>query len=234
MFGNVALASACLAALVAGLPVAERDTVPDSYTFYQGDGSTAAGWPSMDSWLPLDELWGRNSALMNQTCTWNGWGADDSEGEIAAVGNAIQQAAAQYDVDSRFVLAVMMQESKGCVRAPTTNNGVVNPGLMQSHNGAGTCAGEPSCPEDTIKQMIDDGVGGTASGDGLKQLLAKARGDIGAGSDDGRVYYTAARLYNSGKADYTNLDLGLGSTACYASDIANRLRGWTQARSTCG
>ena len=32
-----------------------------------------------------------------------------------------------------------MQESKGCVRAPTTNNGVRNPGLMQSHNGRGTC-----------------------------------------------------------------------------------------------
>lgn len=31
-----------------------------------------------------------------------------------------------------------MQESGGCVRAPTTNWGVRNPGLMQDHNGVGT------------------------------------------------------------------------------------------------
>ena len=42
-------------------------------------------------------------------------------------------------VDHRFILAVIMQESGGCVRAPTTNYGVRNPGLMQDHNGSGTC-----------------------------------------------------------------------------------------------
>jgi hypothetical protein len=34
-------------------------------------------------------------------------------------------------VDHRFVLAVLMQESHGCVRVNVTSGGVRNPGLMQ-------------------------------------------------------------------------------------------------------
>jgi hypothetical protein len=125
----------------------------------------------------------------------------------------------------------MMQESKGCVRAPTTNNGVRNPGLMQSHNGSGACAGVNPCPNSQITQMIKDGVAGTSSGDGLKQTLAKARAAI---SDTGsRSYYAAARMYNSGSVNYNNLNDGLGSTACYATDVANRLTGWTLAATQC-
>lgn len=229
MLGNIALASACLAAVVAGLPATKRG-IQDKYTYYQGDGSVGAGWPSMDSWGSWDDLWKANSGLMNNTCTWNGWGQDDSSDEIAAVGSAIQDVAKQTGVDERFILAVLMQESKGCVRAPTTNNGVVNPGLMQSHDGTGTCAGVDPCPSSQITQMVHDGVAGTSSGDGLQQLIAKAKGTV---SGDSQVYYAAARLYNSGSANYANLDLGMGSTACYASDIANRLTGWTLATTGC-
>lgn len=46
-------------------------------------------------------------------------------------------------------------------------------------------------------------------------------------------YFAAARMYNSGSVDYNNLNNGLGSTACYATDIANRLTGWTLAASQC-
>ena len=72
---------------------------------------------------------------------------------------------AQYKVDNRFVLAIIMQESGGCVRAPTSNFGVRNPGLMQDHDGQGTCNPVPNhpekalnpCPQSQINQMIKDG-----------------------------------------------------------------------------
>lgn len=235
MYGKISLATLSLAAAAAALPLT-RETfvekrIADAYTFYTGDGSVGAGWPDISGWGSYDELWAANSAIMPSTCGWNNWGADNSAQEIADINTAIQQVSGTTGVDNRFILAIIMQESKGCVRAPTTNNGVVNPGLMQSHNGAGTCAGVNPCPYESILQMVTDGTAGTASGDGLQQTFAKASAAIG---DTGsRAYYAAARLYNSGSADYTNLNNGLGSTACYAVDVANRLTGWTLAATGC-
>ncbi|EFY84690.1 hypothetical protein J3459_016265 [Metarhizium acridum] len=241
MFGQVALVSVHFAAVVAGLPAYtnhvhvnahhERGAITDRYTFYAGDGSTGAGWPSQDAWGSWDALWNANALLMKQTCGWNGWGANNSDDEIDAIESAIQELADQTGVDNRFILAVMMQESKGCVRAPTTSNGVTNPGLMQSHNGKGTCANTNPCPASQITQMISDGVAGTSSGDGLQQVLDQARGV--AGEKSTRSFYAAARLYNSGLVDYNSLDKAMGSTPCYVSDIANRLTGWTLAGSSC-
>lgn len=231
MFGKLALATITYAAVVLGLPTKEARAVADQYTFYTGDGSTGAGWPAQSSWGSYDELWNANVPLMQNSCNWNGWGTNDSGDEINNINSAIQQVAGQTGLDARFILAVMMQESKGCVRVPTTNNGVVNPGLMQSHNGPGTCANQNPCPASEITQMISDGSAGTSSGDGLQQTLSQARG--ATGDNGSRAYYAAARIYNSGSADYSNLDNGLGSTACYASDVANRLTGWTLAASNC-
>lgn len=218
-----------LAAVSTALPTQPVDefAVADRYVFYRGSG---ANWPSQKSWGSFDSLWNVNVPLMQKSCGWNGWGADNSGAEINDIKNAIHQVSGSTGVDKRFILAVMMQESKGCVRVPTTNNGVRNPGLMQSHNGSGSCAGVNPCPSGTIGQMIRDGVAGTYSGDGLKQTLGKAKGAVG---DNARAYYAAARMYNSGSVDYNNLDNGLGSTPCYATDVANRLTGWTLAASQC-
>ncbi|KAG8411805.1 hypothetical protein J3459_016302 [Metarhizium acridum] len=218
-----------LAALSTALPTQTVDefAVADRYVFYQDSG---ANWPSQGSWGSFDSLWNANVPLMQKSCGWNGWGADNSGAEINDIKNAINHVSGSTGVDKRFILAVMMQESKGCVRVPTTNNGVRNPGLMQSHNGPGSCAGVNPCPSGTIVQMIRDGVAGTSSGDGLKQTLGKAKGVVGSSN---RAYYAAARMYNSGSVDYNNLNSGLGSTPCYATDVANRLTGWTLAASQC-
>ena len=233
MLSKIALAS--LAALAAAAPSRRAASIADQYTFYQGDGSVGAGWPSEDQWGSFDDLWNANVPLMQQSCGWNNWGTNDSGDEINNIQAAIQAAAQATGVDNRFILAVVMQESKGCVRVPTTNNGVRNPGLLQDHNGAGTCNENGNvqnpCPASEITQMINDGVSGTSSGDGLKQTFATA--SAATGDSASRGYYAAARLYNSGSADYTNLDNGLGSTPCYASDVANRLTGWTLAASSC-
>ncbi|KAL7782666.1 hypothetical protein V8C37DRAFT_413868 [Trichoderma ceciliae] len=235
MFGNIAIAVAGFAAIGTALPAAgcaaKRTGIQDKYTFYQGDGSTASGWPSQDAWGSWDDLWNANVPLMQQSCVWNGWVGDDSSTEIQDIANAIQESAKSTGVDQRFILAIMMQESKGCVRVPTTNNGVTNPGLMQSHNGAGTCFNINPCPSSTINLMINDGVSGTTDGPGLQQLLSQAESHVN--NDGSQAYYATSRLYNSGSIDYSNLDDGLGSTACYASDVANRLQGWTLAASTC-
>lgn len=127
----------------------------------------------------------------------------------------------------------MLQESNGCVRAPTTDYGVRNPGLMQDHDGSATCneAGriQNPCPAPTITQMIREGVAGTPAGDGLVQTMAKAAG----GSHGTSKYYVSARIYNSGSLA-ANGDLGGGvATHCYVSDVANRLTGWVYAKKAC-
>lgn len=227
MYTSTVLSSAAFLALVSG-----SAAYGDSYTYYAGDGSTSAGWPSIDSWGTWDELWASNSAIMGETCGWNGWGDDDSTTEIGYIQSAIESVSSASGVDERFILAIVMQESEGCVRVPTTDNGVVNPGLMQSHDGTGSCAGTDPCPEAEITQMIEDGTEGTSSGDGLEQLIAQVESYLGV-DGTAQVYYSAARGYNSGSIDYSNLDDGLGSTACYASDVANRLTGWVLASNGC-
>jgi hypothetical protein len=182
-----------------------------------------------DIHLTSDLRFNDNKAVMSASCTQFGV-ADNTDAEISEISTAIQSVAASTGIDSRFILAIMMQESNGCVRAPTTNYGVRNPGLMQSHNGAGTCNDgtvQNPCPPSEVLQMITDGTAGTSSGDGLKQCLAQT------GATDVSMYYKAARVYNSGSiASTKNLGQGI-ATHCYASDIANRLTGWSSGPSSC-
>lgn len=74
--------------------------------------------------------------------------------------------------------------------------------------------------------MVSDGTAGTSGdegGDGLVQNLNL----YGA-------LYNAARGYNSGYIPKSgNLSDPAGATACYVSDIANRLTGWVNATSQC-
>ena len=65
--------------------------------------------------------------------------------------------------------------------------------------------------------MIQDGAGGTSSGDGLQQ---------GISGDQAIDVYKAARIYNSGSLDASGNLATNGATPCYASDIANRLIGF--------
>lgn len=243
------LAAGSLPALIFGAPVPSlpsRDVAvadvqslqtrsSSAYTtIFGGDGTTADGWPSIESWVStFDEMFEANKATMSASCSGYGF-ENDSDDEINDISNAIQSVSASSGVDARFILAIVMQESTGCVRVGATNGGVNNPGLMQSHNGAGTCnSGTPvsPCPSNEITQMIEDGTTGTPDGDGLKQLLAQAASQYGASG--ATMYYMAARMYNSGSvASSGNLGQG-GATACYASDIANRLLGWSTGITAC-
>ncbi|KAI5200526.1 hypothetical protein E4T39_05678 [Aureobasidium subglaciale] len=203
-----------------------------SYTMYTGDGSTSAGWPAQSAWMDFDSMFTANIPIMQQSCANNGWGANNSPTEISDIKAAIKKVSASSGVDARFILAIVMQESNGCVRVVTTSWSVQNPGLMQDHAGNGTCNSggviQDPCPSAEIEQMIIDGTTGTTSGDGLVQCLSQAS------ASDVSKYYRAARIYNGGLAGWNKADLGKGCcTLCYASDVANRLTGWSSGVSGC-
>ncbi|KAF2189328.1 carbohydrate-binding module family 50 protein [Zopfia rhizophila CBS 207.26] len=209
-----------------------RDT--DSYKVYGGDGTVAQGWPAISDWVDYDSMWDANSKLLSTSCT-SGI-PSNSKKEIAAIKAGIEEAAKGADMDHRFILAIIMQESGGCVRVNTTyspGDGIRNPGLMQDFNGKHTCndpkKGTPMqnpCKDETIKGMVTDGAGVTNDG-GLKQAIENSKV-----TDDSK-YYKAARIYNSGAVDKSgNLGKG-GATHCYASDVANRLTGWVSAKRLC-
>ena len=171
---------------------------------------------------------------MQQSCE-NNWAVpNDSTDEIANLKTAIVNTGTAQSIDPRFILAIVMQESNGCVRVITTNYGVSNPGLMQSHNGTGSCnrdsVVQDPCPQSEITQMVEDGTAGTSSGDGLVQCIT----ETGVAVGDVSRYYRAARIYNGGVSGYNKDNLGSGCcTLCYASDVANRLRGWSTGVSGC-
>ena len=87
---------------------------------------------------------------------------NDAQSEIDEIESAVQAISSQTGVDNRFILAIIMQESNGCVRAPTTGT-IPNPGLMQSHDGQGTCNSDVTgvvsnpCPQSEVTQMVSDG-----------------------------------------------------------------------------
>jgi hypothetical protein len=167
-----------------------------------------------------------NAPTMRISCAQFGV-PDNSDGEIEGIRRAINEVAASITLEPRFIFAVVMQESKGCVRAPTTFAAVSNPGLMQSHAGQGTCNSNGvvsvPCSYAMIRQMILDGSDRPSPADSfaLRSLL-----QLAGGSDQAISYYRAARMYNSGSLATSGLlEDGLGATDSYASDIANRLTG---------
>ncbi|CAI6264457.1 unnamed protein product [Periconia digitata] len=208
-----------------------------AYKIYGGDGTAGQGWPTEAQWLDYDSLWAANYEVMmnklDETGCLNAWGPN-TEAEVAVIKSGIEAAASTSGLDHRFILATMMQESNGCVRVPTSispNEQVRNPGLFQCANGDHTCNEDGNlkipCPDDQITGMINDGVLGTASGPGLQQLVVES------GAQDVSKYYKALVLYNSGVLPPSG-NLGQGrSTRCYASDLANRLTGWTGIGRTC-
>ena len=205
-------------------------TPSTAYKTFTGDGSPAAGWPTDADLVDFNTLWSVNQAIIAASCENNFGLANNSPAETAALQSAIQSQASSAGVDPRLVLAMVMQESKGCVRVPTTSVGHPNPGLMQDDNGPNTCnSGTPTnpCPDSTITGMISDGLTfGTSS------LGACVKAALNPGTAQG--LFQAAFLYNG---DITDSQTSLtGTTPCYASDVANRLTGWvdTDGPNTCG
>jgi hypothetical protein len=178
----------------------------------------------------------------NMLTACEAWGVpNDSPQEISEMRSSILSISDLTGIDARFILAVIMQESTGCVRVITTAYSHANPGLMQSFNGTGSCnpnsapLGIPGvvsqgqvldpCPESMIYQMILDGTNGTVWGPGLRQDYAVAGRNSSSAS---QAYWRTARIYNGGRYMATDLSQPCCTTS-YASDIANRVMGWVHA-----
>lgn len=159
-------------------------------------------YPPPSQWASYSALWAQNAALMSY---------NDSPSEISFVKSAIDTVSAESGVDARVILCIIMQESGGNVRVGNTFNGVVNTGIMQAFNGVSF---DPNNVQGSILQMVRDGVEGTASGPGLVQAYSMYRN-----------WYEAARKYNSGSVDVSQLNNAMGATANYVVDFANRLMG---------
>jgi len=192
----------------------------DVYNCYFG---SFEGFPASDKWIEFDDMWNQGLDVMFNSCENNPSTAPGDTGEQAGqIWNAIQQVSQASLVDHRFILAVIMQESKGCVNIITTGNpdGIDNPGIMQSAGGVSFVGNGASldAQQASINQMVIDGTQGTAFGDGLVQCINQY-GDI----------YSAARCYNSGSVDESNLNFDDAGTSSYVMDIANRMTGWLLA-----
>ncbi|CAO1598755.1 hypothetical protein XANCAGTX0491_002515 [Xanthoria calcicola] len=153
----------------------------DEYHLYTGDGSIAAGWPHKADWMSFTEMFATNIPLILHSCTLYHV-APNTLPETLALHTAILTIAAATTTDPRFILAIILQESNGCVRVPTSfsPNTVRNPGLMQSHNGPATCNEDASplypCPAATIEEMIREGTAGTFEGRGMGLVLSRGAG----------------------------------------------------------
>ncbi|KAL8803983.1 MAG: hypothetical protein Q9182_002855 [Xanthomendoza sp. 2 TL-2023] len=208
----------------------------DEYHLYTGNGSIAAGWPHKADWTSYEEMFNTNIPLIINSCKiWHV--TPNTLDEILAIHNATLTISTATNTDPRFILAVILQESGGCVRVPTSFYSLRNPGLMQSHNGPATCNEDADpiypCPYATIEEMIREGTAGTFEGQGMGLVLALRSATVGGNVADVGRYYRAARIYNSGSIDASG-DLGKGvATHCYASDVANRLRGWSLGDDGC-
>ncbi|KIN01735.1 hypothetical protein OIDMADRAFT_122110 [Oidiodendron maius Zn] len=177
-----------------------------------------------------------NYGVMMNSCSNNNWGVpDNSPQETDQIFQSIDVISRATLLDRRFILAILLQETKGCVRVHTTfsADGVRNQGLMQSHNGKSTCNsgtwGAPKdllepCPEAKILGMIYEGVvGASEDPDDVSLLKMITRSALGSVGD----LYRAARMYNSGpEASLWNLEDGGAANGSYASDVANRMTGW--------
>ncbi|CZT01403.1 hypothetical protein WAI453_006903 [Rhynchosporium graminicola] len=176
----------------------------EGYQYFSGPTHQ---FPHPNRWTPYEHLIKTNERLML---------LNSSPTEVFYIKKWIPIVAYESGVDARVILSIIMQESGGNVRNPTTLSPapdfVKNTGLMQAHNGQ---EWDERYPEWCVERMIRDGVQGTQYGDGLIQCFHKWD----------RNWYHACRAYNSGCVNREDLSDGITATGHYVERIANRLIG---------
>lgn len=185
-------------------------------------------------------MWTKNLDTFKYSCGWLGNGDNNTPEMIQDIYDAIQDRAAASLVDHRIILGTIIQETNGCPLNPSTTSsgGTRNPGLMQSHNGHEY---DPKNSRLSIFLMIQDGTQGTEHGWGLVDNLniyanpyKAMRGYNRYVTSVRRILSLSTDIWISGYIPNSgDLSEESGATACYVTDIANRLTGWVRAKSTC-
>lgn len=142
--------------------------VTGDYVTYSGAVSTAQPpYPLISTWIPFERLWTMNSANIGVTCVFaSGSVPANTASENLALRSAILDVSSENSVNPSFILALILQESNGCVRVSTTSSweNTQNPGLMQSYNGRASCNSkgrmQQPCPDYMIRRMIVEGIRG--------------------------------------------------------------------------
>lgn len=117
----------------------------------------------MLTWVSYNDLWTASLHDISRSCDTLYKVPNNSEQETQDLYDAIKTVAHESRVDHRFILAAVMQETKGCVRALTSESpdGIKNPGILQSFKGNHTCNEDGKvktpCPRDEIIGMISEG-----------------------------------------------------------------------------
>jgi len=130
---------------------------------YAGNGSRAAGWLAEEHWVSFNEMWITNAHIIARSCNILYNQTNNNAQETQDLYDAIKQVAHETRVDHRFIMAAVMQETKGCVRAESSvsPDGIHNPGLLQDFKGTHSCNDDGKvqnpCPKDQILGMVRDG-----------------------------------------------------------------------------
>lgn len=151
---------------------------------YKGAAATPP-YPGMSSWLDFNTMWSNNLPNIGTNCQFSsGTVTPNTQAETAALKSAITSISTATNVNPSFILAMVMQESAGCVRVPTTSSweGISNPGLLQSFKGTASCNSNGQiltpCPARTITQMLAEGIRGN-QGVGILPALQQAAKMLG-------------------------------------------------------
>lgn len=147
--------------------ISTRKSGMDIYITYSGPASNAS-YPLISSWMSFQDMWTANQNYVGASCSFaSGSVPPNTASETEALKNSILSVSGTTGVNPSFILALVMQESNGCVRVPTTSSweGITNPGLTQSFKGTGTCNSNGKvlqpCPSVEITQMLTDGIAGS-------------------------------------------------------------------------
>lgn len=216
----------------------EYDGGTNAYNLFKGDGGHDAGWPYDSHWVSFNDMWTINHHLIERSCDEKYKVPNNSPTEMQDLKDAINQVAHESRVDHRFILAMVLQESGGCVRAESLlhNDGSTNSGMLQALSGGYTCNEKGHlknpCGKEWIVGQIRDGIEGTTKGHGIAEDINEQASFVNG--NVAQAYYRAARLYDSGSIDGSNaLEKAKVGEKCYASDVANLLMGWVDAAYTC-
>ncbi|KAF2814726.1 uncharacterized protein BDZ99DRAFT_408085 [Mytilinidion resinicola] len=194
-------------------------------SFYNCKGPQISDFPSFDEWISFNDMWQINEPILKLS-------NPDHPNLIPTIREKIELVSTSTQVDARLILAIIMEESTGNLNVPCTLGSMTNCGLMQA--AGGSVSFNPKDPENSIEQMIRDGVRGVGEVPGLAGYL---NGISWIQNAEFGNPYLAAHLYNAGSAtgggNLGVIEGGNKKSKVYASDISSRLTGWDGGYAGC-
>lgn len=190
-----------------------------SDTSYKCYGPHPSTYPPPSSWLPFPTLWDLNRETILSANAGDVYIQHD-------IHTALLTVSTESNIDARFLLALLLQETSGRASTPCTGP-TPRCGLLHSPKGS---LFNPSHPYKSILRMLRDGVHGSARrGPGLHDLLIGKPKFAGVEVGD---YWSVARAYESGEVREGDLEWvrrvsgkGKGERG-FVNDVANRVMGW--------